>query len=111
MHPPRSSPADAIADPTVARLTGDLRRVLTALHGEVRIVETETDIRAEFRGTTVCRMVAYRELLHIQVGEHPVWETRVRTAAEFPEVVERVVRAFLHVLASNAGGPAGARPG
>jgi hypothetical protein len=88
----------------VARLLYDLRRVLAGLHSEVRVVETAAEIRAEFRGASLCRLVPYRELVHVQVGEHPTWETRLRSPGEYPDVVDRIVRAFLRELA-NRGAP------
>jgi hypothetical protein len=99
MYSPQSNPADVVTDRAVARVVDDLRVALARLHGDVRVVETPIELRAEFRGAVLCRVVAYRELLHIQVGQDPVWETRLRTADEFPEVMDRIVRAFLRACA------------
>jgi hypothetical protein len=99
MHSQPTSLADIVADPSVARLVDDVRTALGRLHSEVRVAETSVDLQAEFRGVVFCRLAPYRELLHFQVGHDPVWETRLRTAAEFPPVMERIVRAFLHAYA------------
>jgi hypothetical protein len=106
MPAPRPDLSDVVADPVVARLLADLRAALPRLHGEVRVTETPVDLRAEFRGALVCRVVPYRELLHIQVGENPMWETRLRTAYEFPHVVDRIVRTFLRAYAHAPTGAA-----
>jgi hypothetical protein len=106
MQPPRSNLADVVADRAVARVVGDLRVALARLHGDVRVVETEVELRAEFRGVIICRVVPYRELLHVQVGQNPTWETRLRSAGEFPDVMHRIVRAFLHAFARAQSGMA-----
>jgi hypothetical protein len=105
MSSSRSNLADAVADPAVGRLVDDLRVALGSLHGDVRVVESSLDLRAEFRGTDICRVVPYREVLHIQVGQDPLWETRLRRTEEFPEVMDRIVRVFLRVLAHGPGTP------
>ncbi len=108
MHQARSNLADVVTDPKVARLLDDLRVALPRLHGDMRVVESAMDLRAEFRGELVCRVVPYRELLHVQVGEEPMWEARIRSTREFPHVIDRIVRAFLRVYARSRPGPAGA---
>jgi hypothetical protein len=88
-----------VADPALARRLDELRAALARLHREVRVTETSMDLQAEFRGVPLCRVVPYRELLHVHVGESPEWETRVRHASEFPPVMDHVVRAFLRAFA------------
>ncbi len=103
MPSPHSSLADVVvANPALARVVDDLRVALARLHSEVRVVETSMELRAEFRGVAICRVVPYRELLHIQVGHDPMWETRLRSAREFPQVMDRVVRAFLQAFARSS---------
>jgi hypothetical protein len=76
-----------------ARLVEDLG----ALHREVEVVGTGVDIRAEFRGRTLCRLVPYRELVHIQVGDSPVWEARIRNERDYLEAVDMMLRAFVRM--------------
>lgn len=102
MPPPPSSLAEVVANPALARLVDDLRVALARLHGDVRVVETSMELRAEFHGVAICRVVPYRELLHIQVGQDPMWETRLRKASEFPPVMDRIVRDFLRAVARPA---------
>jgi hypothetical protein len=102
MPPPHSSLAEVVANPALARLVDDLRVALARLHSDVRVMETSMELRAEFHGVAICRVVPYRELLHIQVGEDPMWEARVRKANEFPQVMDRVVRAFLRAHGAEA---------
>lgn len=102
MPPPLSSLDNVVANQALARLVPDLRVALARLHSEVRVVETSMELRAEFHGVVICRVVPYRELLHIQVGQDPMWEARVRKANEFPQVMDRIVRAFLRALARPA---------
>ena len=102
MPPPTSSLAEVVANPALARLVDDLRVALARLHGDVRLVETSMELRAEFHGVAICRVVPYRELLHIQVGEDPMWETRLRKASEFPQVMDRIVRVLLRAVARPA---------
>ncbi len=101
--PPRpSNLAEVVANQALARLVGDLRVALARLHSDVRVVETSLELRAEYHGVVICRVVPYRELLHIQVGQDPMWEARLRRANEFPQVLDRIVRVFLRALARPA---------
>lgn len=99
MPPPRPGLADVVADRALAHRLDELRAALARLHSEVIVTETSMELQAEFRGVRFCRVVPYRELLHIQVGDNPTWETRVRHAGELPLVIEHIVRAFLRVYA------------
>lgn len=107
MSSSRSNLVEAVASPALGRLVDDLRVALGNLHGEVRVVESSLELRAEFRGVDICRVVPYRDVLHIQVGQHPLWETRLRRAEEFPQVMDRIVRVFLGLLAHGPDSPPG----
>lgn len=87
------------------RLVGILR----GLHTDVCVNETGVELRARVGDRTLCRVVPYRELLHIQIGDAPVWEVRVRDEAAFLDAVDRVLRAFTEVVASGRSAPPGAR--
>ncbi|HET6348016.1 MAG TPA: hypothetical protein VFH88_02935 [Candidatus Krumholzibacteria bacterium] len=103
MHRPVDTD-DTVARPDVARLADELRDTLARLHSGVRVTESSVDLVAEFRGVTFCRVAPYREVLHVQVGNDPVWESRIRTADELADVTARIVRAFLHVFADEPAG-------
>lgn len=88
--------ADAGARERFVRLVTEVGR----LHPGVDVTVTGVDVRAEFNGGTLCRIVPYRELIHVQVGEDPMWETRVRTDAGYLAALDRIVDAFLRAAAS-----------
>lgn len=98
---PRSSLSELVDHPELRILVGELCALLPRLHSEVRIRETPSELFVEFRELPLCRVVPYRELIHVQVGQDPVWETRVRSSREWPEVMDRIVRTFLRALAGT----------
>jgi hypothetical protein len=73
--------------------------LLRSLHRDVRAEESGVELRADYGRHILCRVVPYRELLHVQVGEDPLWEVRVRDRAAFEETVERVLRAYCRLAA------------
>jgi hypothetical protein len=84
-----------IADTSVQRLFSQLMTDVRGLHSQIRISESEMDVRVEFNGCFLCRMVPYRELVHIQLGEPVTWEVRVRDATGFLSVTDRIAREFI----------------
>lgn len=92
--------ADVIADKSVRALFDRLIADLGRIHTGVQVQESPVDVRAEFDGTVICRVVPYRELLHVHVGTDPTWEARVRTEAAYVELMERVVGVFLRCVAA-----------
>jgi hypothetical protein len=101
-EPPRAAAAsaphrpisDAVSHAHVRDSCARLVEDVASLHREVTIAGTGVDIRAEFRGRLLCRVVPYRELLHVHVGDGPTWEARVRNESDYVSVVDAVVRAF-----------------
>lgn len=95
--------AETITDPPARerflRLVGEVMR----LHQDVAVVVSGIDVRAEFAGGTLCRIVPYRELVHVQVGEDPMWETRMRTDLGYTESIHRIVDVFLRAAAASTG--------
>jgi hypothetical protein len=90
---------DAAVRERFVQLVGDVMR----LHQDVSVTLSGIDVRAEFSGRTLCRIVPYRELIHVQVGEDPVWETRMRSESGYAESVHRIVDEFLRAAAIAAG--------
>lgn len=80
------------------RLVDMLRR----LHGDVGVEESAVELRAGLGQRTLCRVVPYRDLLHIQVGSNPTWEVRVRDRAGYLAVTDRILREFCHLAAESA---------
>jgi hypothetical protein len=99
MQPPRSGLSERVADRELGRQVDELRVLLPRLHSGVTVCETPYELLVQFREKSLCRVVPYRELLHVQVGQDPVWETRIRSAREWPEVMDRIVRVFLRAVA------------
>jgi len=100
---------DVIASANVRQLYHALLETLVSLHDGVALRHSAVDVRAEFRGRTFCRIVPYRELVHLQVGEAPVWEVRVRDEVEYLEAVDRILGVFTRLAASAATDAAGAK--
>ena len=94
---------DVITDGAVRGYYREVVKHLENLHGDVAVRKSEIDLRAEFAGRTICRIVPYRELLHIQVGDSVVWETRVRTESGFMEAMGRILEAFLRLASDDRG--------
>jgi hypothetical protein len=57
------------------------------------------EARAFFGDTFLCRVVAYRQLFHVLVGDESAWETRVRDSAGYAAALDRVLSRFLDTYA------------
>ena len=101
----RSGLADVIVDQSVRSMYGRLVGCLESLHGSVRVTESGIELRAEFENRILCRVVPYRELLHIQVGTDPTWEVRVRDRTGYVGAVDRILREFLRLSRPAPDGP------
>jgi hypothetical protein len=99
---------DVIANATVRALFHELIDILSNLHEDVEVLKSEVDIRAEYTGITMCRVVPYRELFHLHVGANPIWEVRVRNEASYLDAVDRILDEFLSLAALD--GRKGPRP-
>jgi hypothetical protein len=76
------------------RLADDLNR----LHGDVTVSVSDIDLRADAAGRPLCRLVPYRELIHVQVGDGPTWESRVRESGGYYQAVDMIVATLLQLL-------------
>lgn len=92
---------DVIANVTVRGYFNELIEIVSSLHDEVVVNFGQVDIRAEFGTRTICRIVPYRELIHIHVGDSPAWEVRVRDEAGFLAAVDRILDVFLDFVAAG----------
>jgi hypothetical protein len=95
--------ADEIEDRPVKVLFERFVETYTNVHDEIRAQETNVEIRFFYKDDFLCRVAPYRELFHVQVGDGPIWETRVRTEASFRDTVDRALQRFLQVYAAHAG--------
>jgi hypothetical protein len=96
---------DTISDATVRGFYHKLLEIVGTLHDDVTLHHTEVDVRAEYEGCPICRLVPYRELIHLQIGDAPAWEIRIRDEQGFLEAVDRVLEKFVE-LASKSGAAA-----
>ena len=76
--------------------------LVSALHDDVRVEEGDVDVRVAFGDHALCRMVPYRELVHVQIGAEGTWETRVRDEQGFRMLADRLLREFVAAAARRA---------
>ena len=93
---------DVITNASVRALFHELIEILSNLHGDVVMHRSPVDVRTEFNGRTICRIVPYRELIHLQVGDAPVWEVRIRDEAGYLEAVDRILVVFLSLAGASS---------
>ena len=94
--------SEEITDPLVRGLFERFVETVGGFHGDLQLVTSRADLRFLFADVLVCRVAPYRELFHVQIGESPTWETRVRRADDLVETVDRALGRFLAVYASAA---------
>ena len=100
--PPPEGLSQEIADRAVKALFERFVAIYSGLHDDIRVQASSVEIRFFFKDEFLCRLAPYRDLFHVQVGESPVWETRVRTEAGFMETLDRSLRCFLKAFATAA---------
>jgi hypothetical protein len=93
---------DVIANATVRGFFFELMQILTDLNEDVEIQNGPVDIRAEYAGKRLCRVVPYRELIHLHIGESPVWEVRVRDQAAYLDAIDRILDVYLRIASGAA---------
>jgi hypothetical protein len=94
---------EVIADRVVRGLYRRLIALVSALHDDVRVEESDVDVRVAFGDHALCRMVPYRELVHVQIGADGTWETRVRDEQGYRVLADRLLREFVATAARRAG--------
>ncbi len=95
-----------IHDRNVKRLYQSFLDAIQSFHNEVGLETTRVEIRAYYGNALLCRVVPYRELFHVQVGEENAWEIRVRDEAGYLDTLDRVLVRFLNVFALRETSPA-----
>jgi len=91
-----------VANASVRAYFHELLSILSNLHDGVSIHRSPVDIRAEYAGRTICRVVPYRELIHLHIGDAPVWEVRIREEAGYLDAVDRILDVFLAIAAADS---------
>ena len=95
--------AGSIADHTVKVLFERFVETYAGLHDEIRVHASSVELRFFYRSEFLCRLAPYRDLFHVQIGEAPAWETRVRSEKGLLATVDVALRHFLRVYAASAG--------
>ena len=89
--------AKEISDRPVRVLFERFVSTCAGLHEGVRLQATSVELRLFYGDHFLCRLAPYRELFHVQVGDNPGWETRVRSEAGFMDAVDRALQRFLDI--------------
>ncbi|UCG50434.1 MAG: hypothetical protein JSW58_09470 [Candidatus Latescibacterota bacterium] len=98
---PEFDPGDVIANQRVKELYYKFLGAVCGIHDEVILKTSQTESRILFRNTLLCRVVPYRDLFHVQIGEKDTWEIRVKDEACCVDTLDRVLARFLDVYASR----------
>lgn len=101
----RSDPgrlAHEIEDRSVRTLFDLFVATYSNVHDDIQMQVTSVEIRFFYGDEFLCRVAPYRELFHVQVGDNPAWETRVRTDASLLDTLDRALQRFLHVYATQS---------
>jgi hypothetical protein len=95
--------SEAIRERNVRELFERFVETVLDLHEDVGFQATGTEARFYCRNTLLFRVVPYRELFHVLIGEPAAWETRVRTHTAMADTLDRVLERFLQTQAAAAG--------
>jgi hypothetical protein len=99
--PGKSDPGEIIHERNLSGLYGWFMAQIQGLHEDVIFESTQVEVRAFFRQRLLCRLVPYRELFHVQIGEENPWEIRVRDNTTCIRTLDRVFDAFFELYASG----------
>jgi hypothetical protein len=99
---------DEIAEAPVRALYHRYLAAVEGLHDGVIVQSSSVEVRVSFQGHLLCRIVPYRELFHVQIGDTPAWESRIRSESGVCEAVDHTLSRFLRLAArrDDAGIPA-----
>lgn len=92
---------NGITQVAVRRLYERFLDLVLGLPGAMRVQATSVEARIFFGEAFLCRIVPYRELFHVQVGEGPNWETRVRNESGMIESIDRVLHHYLTICSES----------
>ena len=97
----KSDLGEIIQERNLSDLYGWFMAQIQGLHEDVVFESTQVEVRAFFRKWLLCRVVPYRELFHVQIGEENPWEIRVRDNATCIRTLDRVLDAFFELYTSG----------
>lgn len=92
---------DQISDGAVSKLFYRYLESVGGMHDDIAEKTSSVEIRLFFGDELVCRLVPYRELFHVQIGDGSVWETRVRNEAMFEDTLDHTLHRFLELRAAK----------
>jgi len=101
MSSPAPDPERAIENPELRLLYREFLDSVRGMDEAIRIEVSRLESRIYLGDVLLCRVAPYCELFHVRIEGETVWETRVRNRANFAEMLDRVLAAFLRVYASN----------
>ena len=90
---------NGIRDVSTRRFFGRFVRSLVHVHEAIELQTSRVEVRFFYDGAFICRLVPYRELFHVQIGEDPAWETRVRSEKSYIDAFDRTLEYFLRMYA------------
>jgi hypothetical protein len=92
--------ADTISDGRMRELFVDFIESVSSMHQDIMVQATDFEVRMMFKGSMLCRIVPYRELMHVQIGDQLAWEIRVRDDESWLEALDMAIRHSLRVVFS-----------
>jgi hypothetical protein len=95
-----SNPGEIINERTLRDLYERFLAQIRGVHDEIEFEATRVEIRIFFRESLLCRIVPYRELFHVLIGDENPWEIRVRDEATCLSTLDRVLDKFFERFAS-----------
>lgn len=93
---------DEISDRSVRGLFELVLDTVLSLDERIALEASRVELRIICDGEFLCRLAPYRELFHVQVGEDPAWETRVRTPEACEEAADRIIQRYVETVAARA---------
>jgi len=100
--PQESDPGQVITNQELRELYRRFIDSVRDIHADIVMEVNHMEIWARFDDTVVCRLVPYRELFHVQVGQENIWEIRVRNRLGCLETMDRVLSRFLEIYAKRS---------
>ncbi|UCH84138.1 MAG: hypothetical protein JSW50_00160 [Candidatus Latescibacterota bacterium] len=99
--PPKIDPGNAIANQRVKVLYDNFLDAVCGIHEEVNLSTTRVELRILFRNALLCRVVPYRDIIHVQVGDKNPWEIRIRNEESCVDTLDRVLARFFDIYSSS----------
>ncbi len=83
------------------RIYEDILSNIVSLDEDVRLECNSLEVRVHLEEEMLCRIVPYRELVHVKIGEGEVWEIRIREEAGYAEAVDMILKRFVEMTQSR----------